>query len=442
MGFYGKNETWCKFNVKGVTKVKHITLIKLLVLIPLITAVLTGSGCKRKSIEQLLQKGKVEAAERRCEKMKPEEKTDCYKTIALFFLKKDQYKKAARYYAKAGAHISVINSYFQGNLTREAEQYCAVQTGAAKKQCAASLGRKFFIDENPGKAIQYYRIAGETGKVLYIEAMAPVFQLVVQVNKKAAEVKDFNLSGKITGLKKTLIAYIYMEKYRQWPFPKEPGPYQTAAGIFADALKILEDNVVPTFIETLTDRGFDWSGKSVQALSFDQFKIESLINLIKQLHHIADKKEFFTKYLAAYQDKSKTGKKEPRQLLNYEEVYMKALDHSKMLLAEIEESGGEKNKQRLDDYRHDINIDMQVIDYIAAVLDNLKSRIDDIYRRSQKLQNSSKDEAVKKKAEKLFWDFAAQCGRVLHLIGQEKYQETNDLIISAYETAKSGIVGQ
>jgi hypothetical protein len=418
---------------------KHMKLTKLLVLIPLIILVLPGSGCKRKTIEQLLQRGKVETAERRCEKMKPEEKTGCYKTIALFYLKKDQYKKAAMYYAKAGAHINVINSYFQGNFIREAEKYCADQTGVAKKQCADRLGRKFFIDENPGKAIQYYNIAGETEKVLYIEAKVPVFQLVEQINKKAAEVKDFNLSGKITGLKKALIAYIYMDKYHKWPYHKKSGPYKTAAGIYEDALKMIEDKVVPTFIKTLNNSNFDWSEKNVRALSFDHFKMESLINLIKHLYHIADKRDFFTKYSVVYQDKSKKGKKGPHQSLNYEEAYMKTLDHSKMLLEEIVESNGVKNKERLDDLQHDINLDMQVIDYIASMIDNVKERIDDIHRRSHKLQKSSEDEAVKKKTENLFWDFVAQCNRVLHLIGKEKYQEANDLLISGYGTAKNGI---
>jgi tetratricopeptide (TPR) repeat protein len=414
-------------------------LTKLLFLILLIILILPGSGCKRKSIEQLLQRGKIEAAESRCQKMKPEDKTGCYKTIALFYLKKDQYKKAAVYYAKAGAHINVINSYLQGDLILEAEKYCAAQTGAAKKQCAARLGRKFFIDENPGKAIQYYNIAGETEKVLYIQAKTPVFQIVDQINKKTAEVKDFNLSGKITGLKKALIAYIYMEKYHKWHYPKKSGPYKTAAGIYEQALKMLEDEVVPTFIKTLNNSGFDWSEKSVQSLSFDLFKMESLINLIKLLHHIADKREFFNKYSVVYQDKSKTEKKEPHRSLNYEEAYIKTLDHAEMLLEEIVDSNGVKNKESLEDYQHDINIDMQVIDYIASMMDNVKARIDDIHRRSQKLQKSGKEEAVKKKTEKLFWDFVALCNRVLHLISKEKYQEANDLLISGYGTAKNAI---
>lgn len=418
---------------------KHVKLTKLLFLIPLIILVLPGSGCKKKSIEQLLQRGKIEAAERRCEKKKPEEKTGCYKTIALFYLKKDQYKKAAVYYAKAGAHINVINSFFQGDLVSDAEKYCADQTGAAKKQCATRLGRKFFIDEKPNKAIQYYNIAGETEKVLYIQTKVPVFQLVDRINKKAAEVKDFNLSGKITGLKKALIAYIYMEKYHKWPYDKKSGPYKAAAGIYEKALKMLEDKEVPTFINTLNDNSFDWSEKSVLSLSFDHFKIESLIKLIQHLHHIADKREFFTKYSVVYQDKSKKEKKEPHQLLNYEEAYMKALDHAKMLIDEIVESDGVKNKEWLDDYQHDMNIDMRVIDYIASMMDNVEARTDDIHRRSQKLQKSSKDEAVKKKMENLFWDFVAQCNRVLHLISKEKYQEANDLLISGYETAKKGI---
>lgn len=418
---------------------KHIKLVKLLFLIPLIILVLAGSGCKRKTIEQLLQRGKVEAAEKRCEKMKPEKKTGCYKTIALFYLKKDQYKKAALYYAKAGAHINVINSYFQGDLIREAEQYCADQTGEVKKQCAARLGRKFFIDENPKKAIQYYHIAGETEKVLYIEAKVPVFLLVDQINKKAAEVKDLNLSGKITGIKKALIAYIYMDKYHKWPYHKKSGPYKMAADIFENALKILEDKIVPTFINTLNNSSFDWSEKSVRSLSFDHFKMESLINLVKHLHHIADKREFFTNYSVVYQDKPKKEKNKPHQSLNYEEVYLKVLDHAKMLLEEIVESNDLENKEWWQDYQHNITIDMQVIDYIASMMDNVKARIDDIHRRSQKLQKSSKNEAVKKKTGNLFWDFVAQCNRVLHLISKEKYQEANDLLISGYDTAKNGM---
>jgi hypothetical protein len=398
-----------------------------------------SSGCKRKTIEQLLQRGKVEAAERRCEKMKPEEKTGCYKTIALFYLKKDQYKKAALYYAKAGAHKNVINSFLQGDLIGEAEKYCADQTGAAKKICATRLGRKFFIDENPNKAIQYYNIAGETEKVLYIKAKTPIFQLVDLVNKKAAEKKDPNLSGKISGLKKALVAYIYMEKYHKWPYQKKSGPYQIAAGIYENALKMLEEKVVPTFIKTLNNSSFDWSEKSVRSLSFDHFKMNSLVNLIQHLHHIADKREFFTEYSIVYQDKSKKEKKESHQSINYEEAYMKALAHSKMLLEEITESNGVKNKEWIEDYQHDMNIDMRVIDYIASMMDNVKARANDIHRRSQKLQKSSKDEAVKKKTENLFWDFVAQCNRVLHLISKEKYQEANDLLISSYGTAKNVI---
>lgn len=418
---------------------KHLKLTSLVFLIPLILLLLPGSGCKRKTIEQLLQRGKVEAAGRRCEKMKPAEKTGCYKTIALFYLKKDQYKKAAMFYEKAGAHINVINSYLQGDLIPEAEKYCADQTGEAKKQCAARLGRKFFIDENPGKAIQYYHMAGETGKALYIEARVPLFQLVNRLKQKAAEVKDFNLSGKITGIKKILLAYIYMEKYHQWPYPKKPGPYKTAAGIYADALKMLEDTVAPTFTRTLNNDSFDWSERSVRSLSFDQFKMESLINLIQHLYNITDKSEFFKKYFLEYQDKSQKEKKEPPQALDYEKVYSKALDHSKMLLEEIAEANDVKNKGWLDDYRHDMNIDRQVIDYIVSMMDNMQARIDDIDQRSRKLQITGKDEAVKKKTRDLLQDFAAQCSQVFHLISKEKYQEANDLLVSGYETAKHGI---
>jgi hypothetical protein len=84
-------------------------------------------------------------------------------------------------------------------------------------------------------------------------------------------------------------------------------------------------------------------------------------------------------------------------------------------------------------------IDMQVIDYIASMMDNVKARIDDIHRRSQKMQKGSKDEMVKKGLEKVFLDFVAQCNQVLHLIGKGEYLKANNLLIPSYQTAKNEI---
>lgn len=418
---------------------KHLKLSRLLFLIPLIMLILSGSGCKRKSVEQLLQLGRIDAAQKRCESTKAEERKDCCKQIALYLLKKGQFKKAAVYYAKAGEHIKVINSYFQGDLVMEAEKYCEEQTGETKKHCAARLGRKFFIEGDYQKSIKYYETSGDIENVSFVRDKIPAFQVVDLLKQKSGEIKDSNLSSKIMGIKKTLIAYIYLDRYQKWPYDKKSGPYKRAADIFENALNLLEDTELPLIIKTLTHDNFDWSQKSINALSFDLFQLENLIELIKHLHHIAEKKDFFTEYSVVFQDKSKKKINDPPQSLNYEEVYSKALDHSKMLLEEIKESNDPKNKEWLEEYKNDINIDIQIIDYLSTMVDNVKIRIRDIDKRNQKIKRSHPDDAVKQSSNKLFRDFIAQCNRVLHLISNEKYIEAKELLVSGYETAKAGI---
>ncbi|UCH94357.1 MAG: hypothetical protein JSV88_29375 [Candidatus Aminicenantes bacterium] len=417
-------------------KMKNVNLTRLLVLISLIILIF---ACKGKSIDQLLEQGKTRAAERRCEKKNPRDKIKCYNSIAAFFLKKDQYKKAAGYYAKAGEHIKVINTYFQGNLIREAEKYCAAQTGDTKKQCAVRLGKKFFIKGNYNQAIRYYNTAGENENVLYIQAKIPIFQLVEQIDKKSKGMKDMEAGEKMKGIQKTLTAYIYMDKYHKWPYDRESNPYKRAADIYEKALKMLEDEVVPTVVKTLNSSSFAWSKQGVESLAFDHLKLESLIDLVRCLHHIAAKREFFSEYSVVFLEKSGKKENESHKSLNFEEAYQKALDHSQTLLETIEESKDVQNKEWLQDYKEDLTIDMQVIEYISSMIDNVKIRIEDVQRHSRKPGKTSEDKAVKGIPGQLFWDFVAQCNRVLHFIGKEEYQQANDLLISGYETAKTEI---
>jgi hypothetical protein len=418
---------------------KNMNLKTFLVLIPIVILMFTGSGCKQKSLEQLLEKGKYRAAERRCEKANAAKKSQCYKTIAAFYLQKNHYKRAALYYAKAGDHIRVINTYSRGDLIPEAEKYCANLQGKAKKQCADRLARKFFINGNYQKAVQYYTIAGENQMVLYIESRVPIFQLVDQLGKRLTEMKDPGVSAEMRRIKQTFTAYIYMDKYQEWPYPRESGPDKGAANVFTRARKMLETRVVPTFVEKINSSSFDWSKKSIGSVSFDHLKLESLINLIKSLFHIADKREFFTRYSVIYHGELKKNVKDTAKSLNYENAYLKALDHSNTLLETFEEADKEKNAEWLQDYKDDVTVDIKVIDYISSMMDNMKIRMEDIHKRSQKLQKNSEDEAVKKTSEKLFWDFVASCNRVLHAISKEEYQKANDLLVSGYETAKAGI---
>jgi hypothetical protein len=276
--------------------------------------------------------------------------------------------------------------------------------------------------------------------VLYIESRVPVFQLVDRIGKRLKEMRDPGVSAEMRRIKQTLTAYIYMDKYQEWPYHSESGPDNGAANIFTRARKMLETSVVPTFIEKLNSSSFDWSKKSIESVSFDHLKLEGLINLIKSLFHIAGKRKFFTRYSVVYHGEEKKKEKDAFKSLNYEKAYLKALDHSKTLLETIEEADREKNNEWLQDYKDDVTVDIKVIEYISSMMDNMKIRIEDIRKRSQKLQKNSEDEAVKKASEKLFRDFAAVCNRVLHAISKGEYQKANDLLVSGYETAKAGII--
>ena len=181
--------------------IKNMNLKKWLVFISLIMLIFAVNGCKQKSVDRLLEEGKYGAAEKRCERAKVEEKSECFKKIAAFYLQKEQYRKAALFYARAGEHLSVINCYFQGDLIQEAEAYCAGQTGAAKKQCMLRLAKKFFIDGNAEKAVHYYQAAGEIKMALFIESRMPIFQLVEVLGRKAKEVKNPGVRETMTGIK-------------------------------------------------------------------------------------------------------------------------------------------------------------------------------------------------------------------------------------------------
>lgn len=384
-------------------------------------------GCKGKSVGPLLEEGEVEAAVRRCEKMEPEQRTGCYGTIAAYYLKEDQFKEAAVYYARAGDHAQVINSYFRADLIAEAEKYCAGQVGPARQQCAARLGRKFFINGNYNRAIHYYMMAGDSEKVSYIEVRIPLFQLVERIARELTAAQDPQVHDRIEGIKETLNEYIYMDKYVHWPYKSQSKAGQRAAAVFELALTRLTAQSVPTLVRKLHSPSFDWSTKSVDAVSFDRVKLQSLIGLITSLHRMAGKRQFFGKFSA------------PSEPLAYDGALLKALDHAGGLLKTIEEAEGVTNKEWAADYQYNMDIDIRAIDYIAAMMDNIKKRIEDIQARSRRLQNSSQDTVTKEIAAKLFRDFLAQCRRVFQAIGQEEFPQANDLLLDAYKTAKTGL---
>jgi hypothetical protein len=412
-------------------------LIKLLVFL---CCGLLMIGCRGKSVDRLLQEGKVEAAARRCEKMQAGAQAEGFKKIAAFYLENEQYKKAAAYYAKAGEHNYVINSYFLGDMIPAAETYCAGQTGEAKKQCAARLANKFLINGNYQKALGYYKMAGNSQKVLYIETKTPIFQLVDELEKKTQNEKDPGFRTEINHLKELLTDYlIHTDSYRAWKYARAANPDKEAAAACEKAWDLVENSAVPAVVNRLTTPALAGAGKDLESLSFHRLKLESLLQLIKGLHKIAGQRKFFTTYSVVYLDKTEKAAVPPGPAFNYEEAYLAALESAQTLLQAIVESNHPKNKNDTRDYREEIAIDAQTIDYIASMMNNIVIRMNDILLRSQKPGKNSDDKTLKDASARQFRDFSAVCHRVLHAVGKGEYQEANDLLIAGYETAKNHI---
>jgi len=415
-------------------------IIRLLAVINIVISILFFSGCKGKGVEQLLEQRRVEAAERRCEKLKDEEKKEGYRKIAAFYLQEEKYKKAADFYARSQEHIKVINSYFQGDYIAEAERYCQGLDGEIKKKCADKLGRKFFLNGQYKKAINYYQLAGNTEEKSYIESQIPFFQLRETLDMKTLEIKDIELNKEIAALKKLIGTYIYLGRLRQWPYPAKSESDKKAAQYHEKALRLLDDQLIPKLRQTLGSDSFDWSKESFAALDFERFKIKSLLDYLSNMHHIADKQEYFSRLAKGYRDIPHQEKNTTSDLLNYDETYMKTLSHARTLLRDLEDAESITDPDLLKDYRNDIGIDNQVIEYIASLLNNLRLRVDDLRKRGLKLKNSKPDGSLDSHADKVYWDFVFECSRVLHLVSKEKYQKANDLLLSGYENAKAALV--
>ena len=416
---------------------RNLDLVKLLVFI---CWGLLMIGCKGKSIDRLLQEGKVEVAASRCEKMKAEEQTGGFKKIAAFYLENEQYKKAAAYYARAGEHNSVINSYFLGDMIAAAEEYCANQRGAAKKRCAARLANKFLINGDYQKALGYYKMAGDSQKVLYIETKIPIFQLVEELEKKTQNRNDPGFRTEINQVKNVLRDYLIdMDSSREWKYERESEPGKQAAAACRKAWDLIENSTVPAVVDILSASAVASPKKGFESLSFQRLKLESMLHLIKGLHKIASQRKFFTTYSAVYRDKVEKGAAPPGPAFNYEEAYLAAVAHAQTLLQTSAGSGHPTNPNDTPDSREDIAIDAQVIDYIASMMNNIAIRLNDIHLRSQKPGKSGEDKTLREAAAKQFRDFTAVCNRVLHIVGKGGYQEANELLISGYETAKNNM---
>lgn len=412
---------------------------KILILVLLALLIFTV-GCKKKSLEQLVAEGKLEKAEKYCKNQEGEKQKESFVALATHYNRENNFQKAAELYVLAGDHIRVIDSYFMADLDAEAEKYCLQQTGEVKKNCSERIAGKFYFKGNFEKAIQYYTLAGNNKMVSSVSAKIPVFQLIRGMEEQEKSVKEKGVKRGMAKARETLRAYIYIDKKSNWRAGTDSEPDKIAAGYCGDAIKMIGTEAAPVYVEkikAIIEKG-EWTEQSIQAISYYHDKLKSLLDVVSYLHKIARYRNFFTKHSKVYRESPEPREEEGSKAVNYEQAYTKALFHVKglfetiRLAGEVKDTGGDSMK----DFRDDFAIDMQVIDYIATMLKNLRLRVNDIKSRGKRLAKSSEDKAVKDRAEKVLWDFVAQCNHVLYLIGKQDYKQANQILTTAYDKAK------
>lgn len=418
---------------------KYLISIPFVIALSVLTVYIIG-GLKNKNIEKLMARGDFSGAEAACSDLEGEAKIKCYRALATTHYNEDRYEKAAVLYAKAGAHLNVIGSYYLGDMIAEAEAYCHAQSGETKKKCAHHLAGKFYFNGNYKKALQFYQISKDKNMTAYIEQKVPVFQLMEELDKVVQFKKDHEVRIKLLGFKETLKDYIYMKKFLDWRIESNTETAKLAAAFSKKAVRELEDDAAPVFIEKIeinTSRG--WTPGQITAISFYHVKMASLIRMIKHLHNMAAFRLFFTRNSVVFvesptkNDREKTIPKD----LNYEEAFKKALEHVGIFFKTLADSKEGNDPQWLDDYRHDLGIDMRVVDYVFNMMDNLEIRIVDIKRRSTRFKKAGQDKKRSaKRADELVQEFLSISNKVLHAIGKGKYNEANQLLTDGYNEIK------
>ncbi len=398
-------------------------------------AILSNAGCKKQSLEQLLERRNYKAAAKLCETKEGEEKRKCNKSVAAYYLGDELFEKAAFYYDKAGEQTEVINCYYRGNLIAEAEKYCTKQTDTVKIKCAAHLARKFYFNRKPTKAVLYYQMAQDHGMTQWVQGRTPVFKLLETIEKDRETIETPEIKTELKHIAGTLRLYIYMEKYTRWPYGEKNKTNQRAARTCEKAVRIIEENAAPTLFDKFKKPTPDsqWTEETIRTISFHHAKLDSLVKLTQYIHNIARYRNFFTKHSP---NPPETGKKKET---GYDAVFTVALTRADGLFETVEAAEGVTGQKKRDVYEEDLSIDLDIVEYISSLLDNLEIRIGDIQTRGKQYRKRLKTEAAAKKAEKRFRDFIELTARVLDAVGKEEFQEANDMLTTGYESIKKDL---
>lgn len=430
---------------------KYSITFSLLVLIAA-AGILFNSGCKKaRTVEQLVDAESLVEAIERVEELKGEAKIKGYRKIAGYYFKIDEYKTAADFYIKAGAHERAVNCFYLGDMITQAEDYTSKLKGTDKQKCAAHLAKRFYAKGDYNRALKYYRLGGDAAKVTYIETKIPIFKLAEAVDEARKKVRDFNNNTRMRGFSHTIKEYIYIDKYRKWNHGENTEPDYRAAAICKKAFDMIEKDAAPLFfdkVRVLLTKD-EWTKKTLEPLEYHHTKLVSLIELIEKIHQIAEFRPFFTRHSNPYREPTKNGETpkikstpektkktfpDPGKALNYEQVYLRALNYADSLFDTIEDAKDVTKLDWLKDYRDDLSVDTRNIEYIYSMLQNLQTRLSNIIRFSKQLKKSTETDAIKNKAERLSRDFLSKSNLILYYISTGKYNEANTLLTTSYES--------
>jgi tetratricopeptide (TPR) repeat protein len=393
------------------------------------------SGCKKKSVEQLLQQGRVDRAVKYCADCESTKQKECFAKIAVYFFDSQDYKQAAEFYARAGDHTRVISCYLIGNALSDAETYYSQLPQENQKEGATLLAKSLYLQGDYIKAKQYYQKAGASQKVKQIEAKIPAFQLLATLNLEVQKYAQSEVRSKITRLKDTLKNYIYFDGYNEWRYGTKNQTDRDAATIFIKAHNILHEKMAPIFMENIskTLATSTWTQKNMDMLFFQQARLNRLMGLLKALDVIGSYRRFYMKYEVLLSPTPQPGES------GYEATYKSAVEHATGLMETVTLSEKNTGASSLADLINDLDVDGEVLDYITGMLDNIRARIMELETRGKNIRKFNTAESLQTETMQSLANFLAGCNGVLQKIGKNEYPKANDLLLKTYNTCKKNI---
>lgn len=414
-------------------KINRIFIVILsMCLLPLL---LMTSGCKRKSVYQLIDENKFKDAETLCAKQEGDEKHSCYVALGRAYYNLKMYEKAAETFEKIDVYTSVIDAYFAGNMSSKAEEYCARQSGSMKSRCSLYLGKTFYRNRDVTKALIYFKQANDLPLVNHVTSRLRAFRLMELLEKQLTTINSTSypnipdLKTDISDSISNLRSYIYIEKYLNLSVTASNGPLPKGDKIYTSVLSKINGEYGLSFVEKGEKLSDAIAMNKISQGLVDDFvyagkKLDPLVKLLKNLWDMESLRGTFETY---------SGKV---MKIDYEGAYAKAFSHAEMLLTTLEDMKKVEKGSELADYFNDLSVDSQTVDYIAALMGNMKIRMRDIEDHKKRYLEVKADSTSVQYVDSVYNGFFSSMNEVLKDVANSDYQKANDLLVSSYDSAK------